>query len=82
MIKNSNKPVVGSVVTKADKKNLINCPLAKPIGFRFGVPIYICDLGFGGCSHSGHRAKFRAGLEGFYVISICERLDSFPVLEK
>lgn len=82
MIKNFDELVVGSVVSRVDKNRLIHCPLAKPVGFSFGVPVCICDLGFGVCPRHGYRAKFRFCLDSFYVVSVCERLDNFLVVEK
>ena len=82
MLTKGEPVVVGSVVSRVDKIRLAPCIMAKPIGFRSGVPEFMCDLGYGVCLRSGHRAKFRFCLGGFQVVSVCERFDNFSVREK
>jgi len=75
--------VVGFVVVgKADKDRVSECSFARKISTRYGAPFCLCSLGSGVCPHNGKRAKFQHHFDGFHVISLCDKLDGFPDLER
>lgn len=79
-VKNSYVPLVlSSIVSKAEKDNVIKCSFAKPVGFRFGVPCYLCSLDSGSaCLYNGKRVRFKAHFSGFEVVWVCPNLVGLP----
>lgn len=74
--------VIGSVVGGVEKNRLEKCSFANQVAVCYGLPFCLCSLGGGVCSHNGKRAKFRFRFGDFYVVSVCEKLDGLPDLEK
>jgi hypothetical protein len=79
-VKSSYAPlVVGSLVDKVTKSRMAGCSFAKSVGFRCGVPCYLCSLGSGSaCLYNGRHVRWKAHFSGFEVVWVCPKLVGLP----